>query len=63
MSHETTTVRLTKEVSDQLSWLALQVGCRKGEAVQLLLELAAKDPSSLPSLRDLRISKLPGGVQ
>lgn len=59
MSHETTTtVRLPKEVSEQLSWLALQVGCRKGEAVQLLLELAA-DPGILPRLREMRLAKIP----
>ena len=61
MTHDqTTTVRLSKTASLDLAWVAMQVGCRKGEAVELLMDLMSKDPAALPKLRELRLAKIGG---
>jgi hypothetical protein len=60
MTHdETTTVRLPKPVSKELDWLALQVGCRKGEVIALLLQLAMT-PGTTTRLREMRLAKIGG---
>ena len=62
MTHEgTTTVRLPKPMSKELGWLALQVGCRKGEVIALLLELTTT-PGTITRLREMRLAKI-GGAQ
>jgi hypothetical protein len=60
MTHdETTTVRLPKPVSKELDWLSLQVGCRKGEVIALLLQLAMT-PGMITRLREMRLAKIGG---